>query len=101
MQKELETQKVAFIDVCKNYQVKSLYAFGSVVSDDFNAQSNIDLLVSFDENLSVEAYADNYFSLKDRLEQLLKRKVDLVIERTLRNPYLIASINKTKTLIFS
>jgi predicted nucleotidyltransferase len=101
MQNELEKNKEALIAECKAHQVKSVYAFGSVVSNDFNVASDIDLLISFEENLSAEDYAQTYFSLKNRLELLLKRNVDLVIERTLRNPYLIAAINKTKQLIYA
>ena len=45
-------------------------------------------------------YGDNYFSLVTALEQLFHRHVDLITEITLRNPYFIQSVNKTKTPIY-
>ncbi len=85
--------------LCSNHKVKELYAFGSVCTDNFNAQSDIDLLISF-ENISIEEYTENYFLLHHLFEELLKRPIDLVTERSLSNPYFIESVNKTKTLIY-
>ena len=45
-------------------------------------------------------YADTYFILADKLEYLFNRKVDLVTDKSLSNPYFISSINLTKTLIY-
>jgi len=52
--------------LCNIYNVKSMYAFGSVCTDKFNDNSDIDLLISFD-NLSIEQYTDNYFDLHYKL----------------------------------
>ena len=46
-------------------------------------------------------YADNYFELAEQLEQLFKRPVDLVTEKSLFNPYFIESVNKNKTLVYA
>lgn len=88
------------IKICKSLGVKSLYAFGSVVRGNFKENSDIDFLISFDENLSIEQYTNNYFSLQYKLRNLFKRKIDLVTERTLSNPYFIESIDETKELIY-
>lgn len=45
-------------------------------------------------------YADNYFEIADRFEEDFNRSVDLVTEKSLKNPYFIKSINKTKTLLY-
>ena len=82
------------------YKVKRAYAFGSVCTDKFNEQSDIDLLIAFQEGLDPIEYGDNYFSLVTALEQLFHRHVDLITEITLRNPYFIQSVNKTKTPIY-
>lgn len=85
--------------LCIKHNVKSLFAFGSVTTDAFKDQSDIDLLVSFNP-MSPEDYADNYFNLADSFEALLKRPVDLVTDKSLKNPYFINSVNKTKSKIY-
>jgi len=87
-------------NICLMLSVKRLYVFGSVVSDRFNAESDMDFLISFSENLTVEEYTNNYFTLQYKLRDLFKRNIDLVTERTLSNPYFIESINESKQLIY-
>ena len=81
-------------------KVKKLYAFGSVVSNQFKPESDIDFLISFDENISAEQYTENYFSLHYKLKELFNRKIDLITEKSLKNPYFIESVNKSKELIY-
>lgn len=92
---KIEDLKVAM----KLHHVKDAYAFGSVCSNQFNDLSDIDILVSFKE-MKVEEYADNYFALLYSLEDILKRDVDLVTDKSLRNPYFIQSVNRSKKLIY-
>lgn len=66
--------------LCDNHKVKSLYAFGSVLTDQFNSESDVDLIVDF-SNIELEEYADNYFDLKFSLQDMLKRPVDLLEEK--------------------
>ena len=63
--------------LCKEHKVKTLYAFGSVLTEKFNNQSDIDFVVDF-SNISVEDYADNYFDFKFSLQDTLKREIDLL-----------------------
>jgi len=100
MQKILENKIADLKNICIALEVRRLYAFGSVVSDKFRDDSDIDFLISFAENLSIEQYTDNYFALQYKLRELFKRKIDVVTERTLSNPYFIESIDKTKELIY-
>lgn len=100
MQLILEKHKEDLRSICQTLQIKRLYAFGSVVSDKFNENSDIDFLISFSDNLSVEEYTNNYFSLHYQLRALFNRKIDIVTERTLSNPYFIESINESKELIY-
>lgn len=58
--------------------------------------SDIDLLIEFDPSITMEEYADNYFSLLDHLVELFKKKIDLVTNRSLSNPYFIADIEQGK-----
>ena len=82
------------------YKVKRAYAFGSVCTDKFNEQSDIDLLIAFHDGLNPIEYGDNYFSLANALEKFFHRHVDLVTEPMLRNPYFIESVNETKMPIY-
>ena len=81
------------------YNVEKMYLFGSVLNANFNKESDIDFLVKF-KSIELSKYFDNYMDLKENLEKLFGREVDLVEEQTLRNPILINSINKSKELIY-
>ena len=99
MNKIVEDNIESIKQLCMNHHVKSLFAFGSVCTEQFNDTSDVDLLISF-ENLDYADYADNYFLLADKLEAVFKRHVDLVTEKSLSNPYFIDSVNRTKKLIY-
>lgn len=86
-------------EICATHHVKTLFAFGSVVRDDFNDQSDVDLLVSF-KPLESGEYADNYFNIADQLESVLHRRVDLITNKSLSNPYFIQSVNQSKVQLY-
>lgn len=86
--------------LCVSHNVQSLFAFGSVCTDRFNEDSDIDLLISF-KPMEYADYADTYFQIAEELESILNRQVDLVTDKSLSNPYFIESINQTKTLIYA
>lgn len=86
--------------LCKIYNVKSLYAFGSVLSDKFNVKSDVDFIVDFDFP-EISQYADNYYGLKFSLEDILKRPIDLLEEKAIKNPYFIQSIENKRQLIYA
>ena len=87
------------LNLCKEHKVKSLYAFGSVLTDKFNNDSDVDLIVDF-ENLDVLEYGDNYYRLKFSLESILKRSIDLLEEKAIKNPYFRKTLNQNKVLIY-
>ncbi|MDX5346266.1 MAG: nucleotidyltransferase domain-containing protein [Hymenobacteraceae bacterium] len=95
IQKHIEVIKT----LCEQHKVERLYVFGSVLTDKFNENSDVDFLVKFGE-VDLFDYFDNYMNLKEALEKLLQRPVDLLEEQTLKNPILKKSINKTKKLIY-
>lgn len=86
------------------HKVKTLSVFGSILTDRFNDQSDVDLLVDFEptDNDTFD-YVGNYFHLKDSLEQLFNRKVDLIEYgknlNPIFNPIFKALIDKKKQLI--
>lgn len=96
---ELSTYKTQIKELCVNHKVKSLYAFGSVLTPSFNAESDIDLIVDF-KDIDVTDYADNYFDLKFSLQEILKRPVDLLEEKAIKNPYFKQALNESKELVY-
>lgn len=91
----------AIAALCRKHKVASLSVFGSVCTDKFSNTSDVDFLVSyFQDQIAVEDYADNFFELTDGLEQLLGKKIDLVTEKSLQNPFFIQSVQQTKTNVY-
>ena len=100
MQPIIENNRQKIAQICKDLNIKTLHVFGSATTNRFNKDSDIDFLLSFPENISIEEYTDNYFELHYKLRELLNREIDIVTERSLSNPYFIESINETKQLIY-
>ncbi|MDP3945565.1 MAG: nucleotidyltransferase domain-containing protein [Lutibacter sp.] len=96
---QLQALAPEIIKLCKEHKVKSLYAFGSVLTDKFNDESDIDLIVDF-VNMEVEDYADNYFDFKFSLQDILKRPIDLLEEKSIKNPYFRKAVNQKKQLVY-
>lgn len=96
----LETYKDQIQNLCKNYKVKSLYSFGSVNTTKFSNTSDVDLIVDFDTNDPIE-YTNNYFDLKFELESILKRSIDLLESKAIKNPFLKENIDNSKVLIYA
>lgn len=99
---ELNISKI--VELCQKYRVKTLAVFGSILTDRFNENSDVDFLVDF-ENFDPDSmefdYVRNYWDLQDSLEQLFGRNVDLVEEKGLRNKYFIENINRTKQILYA
>lgn len=85
--------------LCKKHRVKYLYVFGSVLTDSFNKDSDIDFIVKF-EDIPFEEAPDNYFGMIESLESILGRKVDLVLQDSISNPYFKQNVDRTKQLIY-
>jgi len=83
----------------EKHNVDNVYLFGSALTDDFSPDSDIDFLINFN-NIKLENYFDNYINLKTNLEQFFNRSVDLVEEKTVKNPILRRSIDRNKKLIY-
>ncbi|OWP85150.1 nucleotidyltransferase [Flavobacterium davisii] len=95
----LESHTTEIFNLCKAHKVKTLYAFGSVLTDKFNTESDIDLVVDF-LPLDVLDYGDNYYDFKFSLENTFKRNVDLLEEKAIKNPYFLKTLNQHKKLIY-
>lgn len=80
------------------HRVTKAWVFGSATTDDFSDDSDIDLLIRFDE-VPFDGYAENFWSLESELKKVFQREVDLVPEHTLKNPFFIYRVNEGRELI--
>ncbi|OFX21402.1 MAG: hypothetical protein A2041_07530 [Bacteroidetes bacterium GWA2_31_9b] len=87
------------VQLCELNKVRTLFAFGSVTTNRFRKDSDIDLVVDIDENDPI-SYSDKYFNLKFQLENLLKRQIDLLEQKAIRNRFLKSEIDRTKVQIY-
>jgi predicted nucleotidyltransferase len=87
--------------LCKKHHVERLYLFGSATGDNFTDKSDFDFLYLFNDKFPFMDYADNFFDFADALEALMGREIDLVPEKSLSNPYFIASIERSKQLLYA
>ena len=100
LNEEILKHKEQFDNLCQKHKVKYLYAFGSSITEKFDIQkSDIDLIVEVDEIDPVKR-GDFLISLWDNFEVFFHRKVDLLTESSIKNPYLKNSIESTKILIY-
>jgi hypothetical protein len=100
IQEEILKRSEIFLALCKQNQIRKLYAFGSSTNLKFNnEQSDIDLVVELNELDPVEK-GEKLMNLWDQFEDFFQRKVDLLTESSIINPYLKKSIDSTKILIY-
>jgi hypothetical protein len=96
-----EQNRVALAELCRQYRVDRLYLFGSVLSDRFDIRrSDLDFLVCFLDREPTGDYADRYLGFADDLERLFGRRIDLVTEQSIRNPYFRREVESTRQLVY-
>jgi predicted nucleotidyltransferase len=101
MEPRIGHHRAEITELCRRYRVCRLELFGSAVSERFDAgRSDADFLVEF-EQLAEGEHADAYFGLREALESLLGRPVDLVMTRAIRNPYFLQAIERTRTVLYA
>jgi len=89
-----------FLFLCKNNDIKYLYAFGSAISNDFDHKnSDIDLLVELNNNDPI-IKGETLIRLWDQFEDFFQKKVDLLTESSIKNPILKKNIDQSKVLIY-
>jgi predicted nucleotidyltransferase len=97
----IEENREKIAELCRTHHVKRLSVFGSAVRDDFDPErSDIDFLVEFDPALTSGRF-DNYFSFSESLQVIFQRKIDLVSEKMIKNPYLRRAVDADKTLLYA
>lgn len=94
---DLELYRSQVEELCRRLRVRRLDLIGSAVRADFTPASDVDVLVDFDGDGGL---FDRYFILKERLEAIFGRPVDVIEERALRNPYLIKTVERDRRTIY-
>lgn len=84
----------------KAHKIEKAYVFGSALSDNLKPDSDVDFLITFQNGIEPLERGELWWNLHDTLRDLLKREIDLVTESSLKNPYFINQLNKTKQLIY-
>ncbi len=83
--------------LCQFFAVRNLYLVGSGARNDFTENSDIDILIEFEED---ENRFDRYFTLKEKLEELFGRKIDLIEAEAVNNPYVKKNLQKDRVLVY-
>jgi predicted nucleotidyltransferase len=95
-----ESVKKCLIDICKRYNVKELYLFGSAASGSLEESVDVDLLVTFERDGFSGAF-DQFMGFKEAMEELFGKPVDLITSKRFRNPVFYEEIESTKELIYA
>lgn len=95
----IELNKQNIIDICQKHKVKTLAVFGSLLTDRFCDDSDIDFVVDFTD-VDESDYADNYLEMQEALQNLLGREIDLLENKAIRNSILLQTINDSKQVIY-
>jgi predicted nucleotidyltransferase len=96
---DIEKIKPEITRICRSLPIKRLGLFGSALRRNFSDSSDIDVLVIFDSDENIDLF-DKYFELKEQLEKIFKREIDLIVDRKFKNPVLRESIDRTRTIIY-
>lgn len=98
---QIESRRADIEHACERFGVRRLELFGSAASGAFDAaRSDFDFLVEFGSAAGVKPL-EQYFGLKDALEAVLGRPVDLVEAGASSNPYFLESVNKSRRLLYA
>ncbi len=95
----VEINDEVIISLAKKYNIKKLSFFGSVLREDFKENSDIDILIEFEDKADYSLF--DLFKLKEEFETALGRKVDLIEKEGLRNPYRRDNILKNSRVIYA
>ena len=97
----VERQRSAVAALCQQYRVRKLRVFGSAATGAFvPATSDLDFVAEFAGTHSAD-YPDRYLDFAEALERLFQRRVDLLTERAIRNPYFLEGIKDTRRDVYA
>ena len=86
-------------ELCRKWKVTELSLFGSILRDDFGPDSDVDVLVVFHPDAPWSLW--DLMDMKEQLEVLFGRSVDLVEKEALRNPWRKRRILSTYEVVYA
>jgi predicted nucleotidyltransferase len=97
----IEQRRAGLEDLCRRYHVKTLELFGSAAGGTFDpARSDLDFLVEFLPEAAGRVF-HGYFDLKEALQRLFDRPVDLVMPGAVRNPYFLKAVSQQRRVLYA
>ena len=101
MKSLIERNLAEIVSLCKQYSVRRLAVFGSILREDFELDtSDADFLVEF-ERIPVADRMQNYVLLREALGRLFSRPIDLIEEGSIRNPYILRKVREEQQLLYA
>jgi uncharacterized protein len=98
---EISLHREELHELCRRFHVRRPDVFGSAARGDFDpARSDLDFLVEFDSRVPDALSLNTFFGLKEALERLFGRSVDLVEPGAVRNPHLKDGIGRSREPVF-
>jgi predicted nucleotidyltransferase len=97
----IEQHRGELVELCRKFHVKTLELFGSAADGTFDpVRSDLDFLLEFLPAAAGRPF-HGYFDLKEELEGLFARKVDLVMPSAIRNPYFLKAVNQQRQVLYA
>ena len=95
----IDSYKSKIVELCRSRPIIRLGLFGSAMTERFTPQSDVDVLVIFENGEEIDLF-DEYFELKEALEKIFNRTVDLVIDKPFKNPFFQKVVDGTRKIIY-
>ncbi len=86
--------------ICEQHHVDQLFIFGSIKTEKFNDQSDIDILIQFSHMIEPAEYFENFMDFKEKMESVLDREIDIVENQAVRNPVFRSILDREKILVY-
>ncbi len=97
---DLIKHKIKIDNLFRSHKINKAYVFGSAATGNINKNSDVDFLVKFEHGIDPLEKGELWWNLHDTLREIFNREIDIVTEKSLKNPYFIKELNKTKKMIY-
>jgi len=96
---KIQLSKKHVKEFCQKWRIREMALFGSVLREDFDADSDVDVVVSFEDNSPWSLW--DLVDMRLELQGILGRPVDIVEKEALRNPFRRSEILRTRRVIYA